>query len=108
MSVKDNQILNKYLAEPFLHYSKGTKITKEIQRELIEHHISSIKVSHNPPAITAVYKTYEQKPLTNTSIWEKMNYRGIKKGLSEDLLYNQGTDLEKMKNNRAKYTLGVL
>ena len=108
MSPTNNQILNKYLAEPFLHYSVGTKVTREIQQKLKQHNVKTISVSHNPPSIVPVYKTYEQKPLTNTSVWERLNYRGIKKGLSEELLYNKDTDLNKMQNNRAKYTLGVL
>jgi len=108
MSPTNNQILNKYLAESFLHYSVGTKVTREIQQKLKQHNIKTISVSHNPPSIVPVYKTYEQKPLTNTSVWERLNYRGIKKGLSEELLYNKDTDLSKMQNNRAKHTLGVL
>jgi hypothetical protein len=108
MSPKDKQILNKYLAEPFLHYSLGTKITEQIRQKMLQHNIKEIKVAHNPPSIVPVYKTYEQRPLTNTSVWERMNYRGIKKGLSEELLYSGETDFSKSTNNRAKYTLGVL
>jgi len=108
VAVHDKQIVNKFLAEPFLHYSIGTKITPAIVKKLKEHGIKEIKVSHNPAPIEAVYKTYEQKPLAKETIWQKLNYRGIKKGLTHELLYNEGVDIDELHSDRAKYTLGKL
>ena len=108
ISTKDKTIIGKFLAEPFLHYSIGTKITKYMQQKMRKHNIDTIKISHNPAPIIPVYKTYEQRPLTGSSIWQKMNYRGIKKGLSTELLYNNGIDYNQIKSDRTKYTLGKL
>jgi len=108
ISVKDKQITNKYLAEPFLHYSVGTKITEPIVKKMKEHKINEIKVSHSEAPIVPVYKTYEQKPLANSVLWQKLNYRGIKKGISNELLYNKKTDKNKLLSDRTKYTLGIL
>jgi len=108
VKVSDRQITNKYLAQPFLHYSPGTKITPGIVKKMKQHGLKEVKVSHNPFPIVPVYKTYEQKPLANTTIWQKMNYRGIKKGLTGELLYNKETDINRLQSDRAKYTLGRL
>jgi len=108
VKVSDKQITNKYLAQPFLHYSPGTKITSGIVKKMKQHGLKEVKVSHNPFPIVPVYKTYEQKPLANTPIWQKMNYRGIKKGLTGELLYNNETDINRLQSDRAKYTLGRL
>ena len=108
ISPTQKTIIGKFLAEPFLHYSPGTKITEHIAKKMREHNISKIKVSHSPIPIEPLYKTYEQKPLTNTPVWQRLNYRGIKKGLSEELLYNEGIDPYEMKSERARYTLGKL
>ena len=108
VSVDSPTIVGKFLAQPFLHYSIGTKITRAMVEKMKEHGVSKIKVSHNFIPITPIYKTYEQKPLANSSIWQKMNYRGIKKGLSGELLYSNGINYDKLDSDRTKYTIGKL
>ena len=108
VSVDNPSIVGKFLAQPFLHYSIGTKITRAMIKKMKSHGLTQIKVSHNPVGIEPVYKTYEQKPLANSSIWKKMNYRGIKKGLTSELLYNTGLDVDGIDSDRTKYTLGKL
>jgi len=104
----DKTIIGKFLAEPFLHYSIGTKINETIVKKMKEHKIPSIKVSHNPPPVEPLYKTYEQKPLANTSLWQRLNYRGIKKGITDELLYNDEADFEAIPSERARYTYNKL
>lgn len=108
VKTNDKAIIGKFLAEPFLHYSVGTKITESMIKKMREHKIDTIKVSHSPAPIEPLYKTYEQKPLTGTPVWQRLNYRGIKRGLSDELLYHTGINPYEMKSERAKYTLGKL
>ena len=108
ISTKSKTMIGKFLAEPFLHFSPGTKITDYMAKKMREHKIDTIKVSHNPLPVIPVYKTYEQKPLANSSVWQKMNYRGIKKGLTGELLYEPETDFDKVKSDRTKYTFNRL
>jgi len=108
--IKTNNIqaVNKFLAKPTLHYSIGSKITNHMIKDFKENNIDEIDVAHNPAGLEPVYKTYEQKPLVSSPLWQSLNYRGIKKGIGNELLYNEGTDTKKLKSDRAKYTLGVL
>jgi len=109
VKTSDKQIKNKYLAEPFLHYSVGTKISDKVLSKMKYHKIKEFNVMHSPLPIEPVYKTYEQRPLHGgNSIWQKMNYRGIKKGISDELLYNTKIDKHKLLSDKTKYTLGVL
>ena len=108
LKTNNKSVVGKFLAEPFLHFSVGTKVTPYMVKKMREHKIDEIKVSHNPVGVEPVYKTYEQKPLAISSIWQKMNYRGIKKGLSSELLYNNGINTDEISSDRTKYTLGKL
>ncbi len=108
MKTKDRQITKKFLAEPALAYSPGRQITKSIANDLARNGISNVKISHTALPYEPVFKTYEQKPLANNSIWQKMNYRGIKKGILDALSFGDKEDTSKINSDRAKFTLGIL
>ncbi len=108
MKTRDKQITKKFLAEPALAYSPGRQITRSMANDLAKNGISNIKISHTALPYEAIFKTYEQKPLANNSIWQKMNYRGIKKGILEALSFGDKEDTSKLRSDRAKFTLGIL
>jgi DNA-directed RNA polymerase subunit beta' len=108
MSTNDKQITKKYLAEPALHFSPGKQITNKVANHLKNNGVNSVQVSHTPLDYKPVFKTYEQRPLFGKSIWQQMNYRGIKKGLTESLLHGKDEDTSQIQSDRAKFTLGIL
>jgi len=108
MSTGDKQITKKYLAEPALHFSPGKQITKKVAGYLKRNGVGSVKVSHGPLDYQPVFKTYEQRPMTGKSMWQQINYRGIKKGLTEGLLFGKKEDTKDIRSDRAKFALGIL
>lgn len=108
MKTSDKQITKKYLAEPTLHFSPGKQITKNVANTLNRNGIGSVLVSHTPPSYQPVFKTYEQRPLFGKSMWQQINYRGIKKGLREGLLFGKKEDTNNIDSDRAKFALGIL
>ncbi len=108
MKTRDKQITKKFLAEPALAYSPGRQITKSIANDLAKNGISNVKISHSALPYEPVFKTYEQQPLAKSSIWQKMNYRGIKKGILDALSFGDNEDTSKLRSDRAKFTLGIL
>jgi len=108
MNTSDKQITKKFLAEPALHFSPGKQITKTVAGYLKKNGVKSVKVSHTPLDYTPVFKTYEQRPLFNKSMWQQINYRGIKKGLTDGLLSGGEEDLNHIKSDRARFALGIL
>ena len=108
MKTRDNQITKKFLAEPALAYSPGRQITKNIANDLAKNGILDVKVSHSALPYEAIFKTYEQQPMASNSIWQKMNYRGIKKGILDALSFGDNEDTSKIRSDRAKFTLGIL
>ena len=108
MSTADKQITKKYLAEPALHFSPGKQITKKVAIYLNKNGVKSVAVSHTPLDYKPVFKTYEQRPLFGKSMWQQINYRGIKKGLSEGLLFGEKEDTKKINSDRARFALGIL
>ena len=108
MKTRDKQITKKFLAEPALAYSPGRQITKNIANDLAKNGISDVKISHSALPYEAIFKTYEQQPLANNSIWQKMNYRGIKKGILDAFSFGDNEDTSNIRSDRAKFTLGTL
>ena len=108
MSTGDKQITKKYLAEPALHFSPGKQITKKVASYLRKNGVKSVLVSHTPLDYKPVFKTYEQRPLFGNSIWQQINYRGIKKGLHQGLLYGDKEDTNNIRSDRARFGLGIL
>lgn len=108
MGTRDKQITKKFLAEPILAYSPGRQITKSIANDIAKNGIKNVKVSHSALPYEAIFKTYEQMPLANNSLWQKMNYRGIKKGILDALSFGDKEDTSNIRSDRAKFTLGIL
>lgn len=108
MNTSDKQITKKFLAEPALHFSPGKQITKKVSNYLNKNGVKSVLVSHNPLGYQPIYKTYEQRPLFGKSIWQQINYRGIKKGLTDSLLSGNKEDTNDIHSDRSKFTLGIL
>ncbi len=108
MSTGDKQITKKYLAEPALHFSPGKQITKKVAGYLKKNGVKSVQVSHGPLDYQPVFKTYEQRPLFGKSMWQQINYRGIKKGLTEGLLFGKKEDTKNIRSDRARFALGIL
>jgi len=109
MSVNDRQITKKFFLKPTLHYSPGSPITNKALKDLRKSGIKKIEVSHSALQYEPVFKTYEQRPLASTnSIWQKINYRGIKKNINEEVLFGKGEDTSRINSDRAKFTLGEL
>jgi DNA-directed RNA polymerase subunit beta' len=108
MKTSDRQITKKFLAEPALHYSIGSQITNSIAKDLHKNGVKSVKVSHSPIGYTPVFKTYEQRPQFGKSMWEQLNYRGLKKSIGENLLYGEKENIRHLRSDRAKIGLGIL
>jgi hypothetical protein len=108
MKTSDKQITKKFLAEPALHYSIGSQITKSVARDLNKNGVKSVDVSHTPIGYTPVFKTYEQRPQFGNSMWQQINYRGIKKSIGDNLLFGKKEDLSKIRSDRARVGLGIL
>lgn len=108
MKVNDKQITKKFLAEPALHFSPGKQITPKVSNELKKNNINSVKISHSPLQYSPVFKTYEQRPMAEGSLWKSINYRGIKRGIQKGLLEQGQENKHDLVSDRAKFTLGVL
>jgi len=108
MKVGDRQIVKKFLAEPKLHYSIGHKITKDTISNLRKAGVKEISVSHSKPNYETIFKTYEQRPMNGKSIWQQINYRGIKKGLSQNVTSGDNENLSNIHSDRAQLLLGRL
>jgi len=108
MSTGDKQITKKFLAEPALHFSPGKQITKKVASYLRNNGVKSVTVSHTPLDYKPVFKTYEQRPLFGKSMWQQINYRGIKKGLHEGLLSGDKEDTKDIRSDRSRFALGIL
>jgi len=108
MKSTDKQITKKYLAEPVFHFSPGKQITKKVANYLKTNGVSNVKVSHTPMPYTPIFKTYEQRPLHGKSLWQSINYRGVKRKLKDALLFGQKEDLNDIKSDRAKFALGII
>jgi len=108
IKVSSPQITNKFLVDPFETFSPGARVTDNMVKKAKTFGVKELNVSHSPMSYEPVFKTYEMKPQSSGSLWQKINFRGINKAIKNDLLFGGRTDLKNMQSDRAKYSVGKL
>lgn len=87
--------VGRYLAEPVLHYTEGTRITPSLVRTLKEQGVDTVKVSKKTaPRIKPIMKSMIQTPLLNDDWMSRMSHRYLKRTLVEGAGFGLTSDIQ--------------
>jgi hypothetical protein len=87
MKMVSEDLVGMYIGQNIDYIMKGTKITKKLIGKFKKWNIKRIPVTTERPAIKPMYKSLEQRPMYNNSLFGKMNYRGVGKAIREQVVY---------------------
>ena len=104
----DKHILGKYFADDLGSYKKGTLVDEHILKKLKGWSIPRVLITDEKPAIKPIFKSLEQRPSFNESMFKKMNYRHLSKAVTDSIYRDRPDHLGEHSSDRARYSAGML
>jgi len=91
-----------YLADNIGYIPKGLLLTDDILAKFKKWNIKRISVTRQRPPVKPAYKSLEQRPMFSNNVFGKMNYRGIKSAIKDQIVYNSNNN--NIISDKSRYT----
>jgi DNA-directed RNA polymerase subunit beta' len=83
----------KYIEEPILHYSVGTRITNEVAKKLTKHGFDTVTVDDNPPAFTPQMASLVKVPEYTEDWMARLGANYLKPRLLKDVHFGAESNI---------------
>ena len=93
-NMKPQAAVGKYLEQPALHYSIGTKLTNKMAKELENFEVPHVTVHNDPPGFTPVMERLRGAPQVIGKDWmAKLQGSNLKANLMKDIQYGSSSEI---------------
>lgn len=91
---KPKDAVGKYLEQPALHYTIGTKLTRKMAAELDNFEVGQVMVHDNPPGFTPIMERLRGAPQVIGKDWmAKLQGSNLKANLMKDIQYGSESEI---------------